>query len=57
MNMKIKRAYLENEAIQMNQTEQIKIDDQIIAIIIYNEFNKDGIEFFTPGEFSHFYKS
>ena len=36
----------------MNQTEQIKINDQIIAIIIYSEFNKDGIEFFTPGEFS-----
>ena len=36
----------------MNQTEQIKINDQIVAIIIYNEFNKDGIEFFTPGDFS-----
>jgi hypothetical protein len=36
----------------MNQTEQIKINDQIIAIIIYHEFSKDGIEFFTPGDFS-----
>jgi hypothetical protein len=36
----------------MNQTEQIKINDQTIAIIIYNEFSKDGIEFFTPGDFS-----
>ena len=36
----------------MNQTEQIKINDQILAIIIYNEFSKDGIEFFTPGDFS-----
>lgn len=36
----------------MNHTEQIKINDQLIAIIIYNEFNKDGIEFFTPGDFS-----
>ena len=36
----------------MNQTEQIKINDQIIAIIIYSEYNKDGIEFFTPGDFS-----
>jgi uncharacterized protein YjlB len=36
----------------MTQTEQIMINDQIIAIIIYSEFNKDGIEFFTPGDFS-----
>ena len=36
----------------MNQTEEIKANDQIIAIIIYDEFSKDGIEFFTPGEFS-----
>jgi hypothetical protein len=35
-----------------NQIEQIKINDQIIAIIIYSEFSKDGIDFFTPGEFS-----
>jgi hypothetical protein len=33
-------------------TEQIAINDQIIAIIIYSEFNKDGVEFFTPGDFS-----
>ena len=36
----------------MNHTEQITINNQLIAIIIYNEFNKDGIEFFTPGDFS-----
>lgn len=36
----------------MNKTEEIKIKDQIIAIIIYHEFNKDSIEFFTPGDFS-----
>jgi len=36
----------------LNQTEQITKNDQVIAIIIYNEFNKDGIEFFTPGDFS-----
>lgn len=28
------------------------MDNEIIAIIIYSEFNKDGIEFFTPSEFS-----
>jgi hypothetical protein len=32
--------------------EQIFSDRQILAIIIRNEFEKDGIEFFTPGEFS-----
>lgn len=36
----------------MTHTEEIKINDRIIAIILYNEFNKEGIEFFTPGEFS-----
>jgi hypothetical protein len=36
----------------MHHTEEIKSNDQLIAIIIYHEFNKDGIEFFTPGEFS-----
>ena len=36
----------------MNQTEEIKTNDQLIAIIIYNEFSRDGIEFFTPIEFS-----
>jgi hypothetical protein len=38
-------------------TEQITLHDKIIAIIIYSEFSKDGIEFFTPGDFSNFYKS
>lgn len=36
----------------MEGTEQIKKDSQTIAIIIYNNFNKDGIQFFTPGNFS-----
>lgn len=36
----------------MNQIEQIKADEQIIAIIIRREFSKDGLEFFTPDEFS-----
>jgi hypothetical protein len=41
----------------MNHTEQITINNQLIAIIVYSKFSKDGIEFFTPGDFSHFYKS
>lgn len=36
----------------MTHTEQITINNQLIAIILYNEFNKDGIEFFSPGDFS-----
>ncbi|HWQ95832.1 MAG TPA: hypothetical protein VN368_00520 [Candidatus Methylomirabilis sp.] len=28
------------------------INNQIIAIILYNEFIEDGIEFFSPGDFS-----
>ncbi len=36
----------------MNKIEKITDDTGIIAIIIRNEFEKDGIEFFTPGEFS-----
>lgn len=32
--------------------ENIVHKDQLIAIIIYNEFSKDGLEFFTPGDFS-----
>jgi mannose-6-phosphate isomerase-like protein (cupin superfamily) len=36
----------------MKNVEEIRIDDQIIAIIIYSEFSKEGIEFFTPGDFS-----
>lgn len=36
----------------MNNTEQISIKDQLIAIILYNEFTKDGIQFFSPGDFS-----
>ncbi len=36
----------------LNLTEQIKINNRLVAIIIYDEFKKDGIEFFTPGDFS-----
>ena len=32
--------------------EKIVYDEKIIAIIIPAEFQKDGIEFFTPNEFS-----
>lgn len=32
--------------------EQIKKGSQLLAIIIYSSFHKDGIEFFTPGSFS-----
>ncbi len=36
----------------MNHTEQITINNHLIAIILYNEYTKDGIEFFSPGDFS-----
>jgi hypothetical protein len=36
----------------MRHIEQLLSGNQIIAIIIRHEFEKDGIEFFTPGEFS-----
>ena len=36
----------------MEHREEIRAGKQIIAIIIYSEFSKDGIEFFTPAEFS-----
>jgi hypothetical protein len=36
----------------MNSVETLHTDSGIIAIIIRYEFEKDGIEFFTPGEFS-----
>lgn len=32
--------------------EQITYKNQIIAIIIYHNYQKDGIEFFTPNNFS-----
>lgn len=32
--------------------EQIKYNDKLLAIIIHSDYNNDGIEFFTPGEFS-----
>lgn len=32
--------------------EIIKLNNKIIAIIIRNDFTKDGIEFFTPNDFS-----
>ena len=36
----------------MKNFEEIKAGEQIIAIIIYHRYSKDGIEFFTPGDFS-----
>ena len=36
----------------MKNTEQITLNDKVIAIIIYSRFEKEGIEFFSPGEFS-----
>lgn len=39
-------------ATPLNHIEEIKAGDQIIAIILYNEFNKDGIAFFSPDNFS-----
>jgi uncharacterized protein YjlB len=32
--------------------DKIVYKDQLLAIIIRSSFNKDGIEFFTPGDFS-----
>ncbi|ANE50018.1 hypothetical protein [Flavisolibacter tropicus] len=32
--------------------EEIKLDDKLLAIIISNQYRKDGISFFTPGDFS-----
>ncbi|HNZ26106.1 MAG TPA: hypothetical protein PLG34_01160 [Spirochaetota bacterium] len=32
--------------------EEIKFNDEILAIIIYSSFSKDGIHFFTPDDFS-----
>ena len=36
----------------MPPIEQLTYNNQTIAIIIRHEFSKDGIEFFTPGDFS-----
>ena len=36
----------------MEHIEEIQANNRTIAIIIYSEFSKDGIEFFTPAEFS-----
>lgn len=35
-----------------NNIETIKNKDNIIAIIIYNNYQKEGVEFFTPADFS-----
>ena len=32
--------------------EEIKHNNELLAIIINNHYCKDGISFFTPGEFS-----
>jgi len=36
----------------MNNTEYVKHDQQILAIIIGHNFKEKGIHFFTPNEFS-----
>ena len=36
----------------MSSIETLRADSGTIAIIIRHEFTKDGIEFFTPGDFS-----
>lgn len=36
----------------MVQIEQINSNDEILGIIIYHDYRKDGIAFFTPNEFS-----
>ena len=36
----------------MRNVEEIRDGNRIIAIIINGEYGKDGIEFFTPAEFS-----
>jgi mannose-6-phosphate isomerase-like protein (cupin superfamily) len=36
----------------MKSVEKIQAGRQLIAIIIYGDFKKEGIEFFTPAEFS-----
>ncbi len=33
--------------------EQIRYEDRILAVILRTEFHSDGIEFFTPDDFSH----
>ena len=36
----------------MENFKEVKADDDILAIILRRGFEKDGIEFFTPGGFS-----
>lgn len=36
----------------MDTIEQIHINGEILAIIIHHDYTKDGIAFFTPGDFS-----
>jgi len=36
----------------MSAIEQLTSNNRIIAIIIRHDFSKEGIEFFTPGDFS-----
>ena len=36
----------------MNNVEEIRSGQQVIAIIICSDFKKDGVEFFTPAAFS-----
>jgi hypothetical protein len=32
--------------------EEVKYNDQLLALIVRNEFKKNGVEFFTPNDFS-----
>jgi hypothetical protein len=43
---------MESGTNKMELVENIKYNDQVYAIIIRNQFNKEGIHFFTPSEFS-----
>lgn len=36
----------------MEAISYIRHNDQVLAIVISNRFNKDGVHFFTPNEFS-----
>ncbi len=36
----------------MNGVEQVIFDNKIYAIIIRHDYSKDGVEFFTPNDFS-----
>jgi hypothetical protein len=43
---------MDKEMTDLPFIEQITSNNQIIAIIVRNEFSKDGVEFFTSNDFS-----